>query len=218
MKVSRVGIIAGVVFSFYGIVAEAGPIYVYRESDGTVRFSSAPPKNGGPAKVFSANKAKFSRYSGRGYSTNRTIRSNRIVSLGGGKLYKDRFNGIISRAARQHRVGEDLIKAVIHVESAFNPYAISSKGALGLMQLLPENVRRLGLSDAFSPHENIDGGARWLAMLLRRFKGDLRLALAAYNAGIGAVQKYGGVPPYRETQDYVVRVLAMKQRYHKSGV
>ena len=209
MKVRSLGIIASVFLWFCSGSADAGPIYVFREPDGAIRFSSSPPKDGSNAKVFSAEKAKFSYYSGKVYERKR--------SGGGGRLFRDRFHSIIYRAARQHQVGEDLVKAVIHVESAFNPYAVSPKGALGLMQLMPENIRLLKIRDPFAPNENIDGGVKWLAMLIRRFKGDLRLVLAAYNAGIKAVEKYGGVPPYDETQDYVSRVLIMKDRYKKSG-
>lgn len=100
-----------------------------------------------------------------------------------------------------------LVGAVIQAESAGNPEALSPKGAMGLMQLMPGTARELGVDDPFQPHENVRGGVTYLAQLLRKFEGNLRLALAAYNAGPAAVQKYGGVPPYEETQAFVERVL-----------
>jgi len=105
---------------------------------------------------------------------------------------------------------------VIHAESAFNPMAMSNKGAQGLMQLMPGTAGDLGVSDAFDAAQNIDGGARYLAQLLRDFNGDVKLAAAAYNAGEAAVQKYGGVPPYDETQVYVARVQQLRDRYQKA--
>jgi soluble lytic murein transglycosylase-like protein len=186
--------------------AWAGPVYVFKEADGTTHFSSVPPA-GKSAKVFTAERANFSYYSGRGYPG---VRGN-----AGKVLFKRDYNGIIAEAAKRYEVAMDLVKAVIHVESAFNPYAISPKGALGLMQLMPENVRLLGVRNPFSPEENINAGVRLLAMLIRRFNGDQKLVLAAYNAGAGAVEKYGGVPPYAETIDYVWRVLSMKGKYKK---
>lgn len=114
----------------------------------------------------------------------------------------------IVAAAERYGVPESLIRAVIRVESAFNPRAVSRKGAQGLMQLMPETAAVLGVRNAFDPRENIDGGVRHLRGLLERF-GDLHLALAAYNAGEQAVLTYGGIPPYPETRDYVTRVLAL---------
>ena len=103
--------------------------------------------------------------------------------------------------------------AVIKVESNYNPHAISSKGALGLMQLIPSTARRFGVSDAFDPIQNIQGGAKYLRYLLDLFDGRFPLALAAYNAGEAAVARYGGIPPYAETQNYVQNVLASYTKY-----
>ena len=97
--------------------------------------------------------------------------------------------------------------AVVSVESGFRPDAVSRKGAQGLMQLMPGTARELGVKDAFDPAANLDGGTRYLNALLLQYKGDLKRALAAYNAGAGAVKRHGGVPPYRETRDYVQKVL-----------
>jgi soluble lytic murein transglycosylase-like protein len=114
--------------------------------------------------------------------------------------------------ARRHGVDPALVLAVVGVESAFRPDAVSRKGAQGLMQLMPGTAAALGVSDAFDPAQNLDGGVRHLRSLVGRYRGDLTKALAAYNAGEGAVARHRGVPPYRETRDYVRRVLA---RYRK---
>lgn len=119
----------------------------------------------------------------------------------------------IAAAVAEHGVDEALVRAVIHAESAFRKDAVSRVGAQGLMQLMPATAERFGVVDAFTPAQNIRGGTRYLAWLIKRFKGDTRLATAAYNAGEGAVDKYSGVPPYDETQRYVERVAILHERY-----
>jgi soluble lytic murein transglycosylase-like protein len=116
--------------------------------------------------------------------------------------------------ARRHGVDPELVLAVVAVESAFQPKAVSPKGAQGLMQLMPRTASSLGVDDAFDPAANLDGGTRYLGSLLTLYGGDLQRALAAYNAGAGAVARHGGVPPYRETRDYVRKVI---QRYRAEG-
>jgi soluble lytic murein transglycosylase-like protein len=110
-------------------------------------------------------------------------------------------------AAKRHHVDPSLIQAVIAQESGGHPRAISSKGAKGLMQLMDGTAREMGVKDSMNPTENILGGTRYLRALLDRFDGDVSLALASYNAGAGAVERYGGIPPYPETQRYVEHVL-----------
>jgi hypothetical protein len=112
----------------------------------------------------------------------------------------------VARIAREHSLPPQLIHSVIRVESNYNPYAVSGKGALGIMQLVPETARRFGVRNVFNPVENIQGGAKYLRYLLDLFDGSYPLALAAYNAGEAAVARYGGVPPYPETQNYVMLV------------
>ena len=114
---------------------------------------------------------------------------------------------LLREAAARHGLDPRLVRAVVAVESAFKPDAISPKGAQGLMQLMPKTAASLGVTDAFDPEQNLEGGSRHLAALVSDYKGDLDRALAAYNAGQGAVARHGGIPPFRETQDYVAKVL-----------
>jgi soluble lytic murein transglycosylase-like protein len=116
------------------------------------------------------------------------------------------FRSTVLEISRRYGVDMDLVNAVIRVESNFRPEAVSPKGCLGLMQLHPDTARRFGVRDAFDPVQNIEGGVRYLEFLLDYFQGDLELALAGYNAGENAVVRYGGVPPYPETIDYVNKV------------
>jgi soluble lytic murein transglycosylase-like protein len=127
------------------------------------------------------------------------------------------FASEIRSAAERTGLEESLIRAIIHAESAYQPHAVSPKGAQGLMQLMPEIQHLLRVSDPFDPAANIDGGARHLSDLLRAYDGDATLAAAAYNAGAGAVEKYGGVPPFEETREYVRRVNILYRRYQQAG-
>lgn len=128
----------------------------------------------------------------------------------------DAYDGLIRRIASDHGVDFALVKAVMHVESSFNPYARSPKGALGLMQVLPETARRHGVHDVYDPEQNIEAGVRHLKYLLNLFNQKHYLVLAAYNAGENAVRNHRGIPPYQETQSYVRRVLKMKREYSRS--
>lgn len=119
-----------------------------------------------------------------------------------------RFSGVVDSAARRNRLDPALLDAVIAQESGFRPDAVSSAGAVGLMQLMPDTARELGVSDPFDAGQNVEGGAKYLRSLLDRYNGRLDLALAAYNAGPGAVDRFGGIPPYAETQRYVASIMA----------
>lgn len=129
------------------------------------------------------------------------------------KLYVTEFTDTIFQAAQQYSVDPAFIRAVIHAESAFNPLARSRKGAVGLMQLMPDTARDMGVSDVSNPAQNIRGGVKYLAHLLQTFSGNEILAAAAYNAGPTAVTNNGGIPPYEETQTYVKRVKILFDRY-----
>jgi soluble lytic murein transglycosylase-like protein len=124
-----------------------------------------------------------------------------------------RYDNWIREAATLYQIPEPLIRAVIRVESDFDPRAVSPANARGLMQMIPETAERMLVSDVFDPRQNIFGGVRYLRVLANTFNGDLALTVAAYNAGEGAVIRHGGIPPYPETQDYVVRVIGYYRQY-----
>jgi len=130
-----------------------------------------------------------------------------IVASGTAPVASTDIPGLIARAGAQRNIDVDLLASVIHAESGFHTNAVSPAGARGLMQLMPGTARTLGVQDSFNPGQNINGGAAYLDQLLTRYHDDIKLALAAYNAGPGAVDRYHGIPPYRETRAYVARVV-----------
>jgi soluble lytic murein transglycosylase-like protein len=129
------------------------------------------------------------------------------------KLYLHPYREDINEVSLKYNIDPAFVRAVIHAESHFNPQAVSKQGAQGLMQLMPETARELGVKNSLSAKQNIKGGIKHLARLLQKYEGDNDLASAAYNAGEGAVKKHGGIPPYKETQVYVERVGILHKRY-----
>jgi soluble lytic murein transglycosylase-like protein len=186
-----------------GVASLAAPvsaeIYLYKAPSGALKFSNAPAQT------------DFELYSPTASTWYRNGGSSPLGAIAGKR--RQAFDKIIHEAAYRHGVDEALVKAVIRVESDFQARAVSPKGALGLMQLMPATARRHRVQRVFEPRDNVDGGVQHLRYLIRRYNGNLTLALAAYNAGEGAVDKYGGIPPYAETQGYVTRVLAYHKRY-----
>jgi soluble lytic murein transglycosylase-like protein len=134
------------------------------------------------------------------------VRSSKGTALDAANEARPSLESLVEQTALRHDVDVNLIRAMIHTESNNDPRAVSNKGALGLMQLMPFTARDLGVTNVFDPVQNVDGGVRYLKSLLTQFGGDLPLSLAAYNAGPGAVTRHGGIPPYRETQDYVKKI------------
>jgi soluble lytic murein transglycosylase-like protein len=170
-------------------------VYVYKDSNGVLTFSNVPNHTG----------------------YRRVLRDrNGQVSIN--SLVNSLYDDLILTASGRYNIDAHLIRAVIKAESDFNSNARSHKGAMGLMQLMPETARLHNVSDAYDPGENVEGGVRHLRMLLDRYQGDVELSLAAYNAGSAAVEKHGGIPPFVETRDYVRRVLRFYDSYRSSGV
>ena len=182
-----------------------GQVYSFVDADGVRNYTSARPAGLPTAAVRTLNYSYIEKCYACGAMPGLNFRTLRLNTV----AYQDE----IRAAARQHGVDEAIVRAIIHAESAFNPNALSRVGAQGLMQLMPATARRFGVGNAFEPRQNISGGVKYLAWLLKRFNGDLTLAAAGYNAGEGAVDKYKGVPPYRETRHYVERVGILAERY-----
>lgn len=181
-----------------------GSVYRIVRADGSVEYTNVAPASGKGRAV-----TMLFSYISTCIACNlhSTIRWDRVA------LNLDAYADTIRAASVEYGVDEAFLRAIIHAESAFNPRALSLKGAQGLMQLMPGTASDMGVLDAFNSAQNIRGGARYLSLLLRDFDGNERLAAAAYNAGPGAVQRYKGVPPYAETQVYVERVETLRKRY-----
>jgi hypothetical protein len=200
------GVLLGLGLTVPG-AAEAD-IYSYVDSEGIVHFATSP--KGDP---------RFSLYA---KSTSKRTKSPKFTGTPVPPSDRSperftRYDKWIRQAATLYQLPEELVRAVIKVESDYDPRAVSSAGASGLMQLMPETAARMQVRDVFDPRENIFGGVRYLRILANLFNGDLDLTVAAYNAGEGAVERAGGVPNYPETQDYVVRVRTYYAAYRATA-
>ena len=184
-------VVLGTLFTLIAAVSSVhADIYMYIDDKGVMHFTNAPTSNEHEYKVYIKERTSVSK---RFYSTNK-------------------YDHYITDASEQTGVDSRLLKAMIKAESDFDPRAVSRKGAMGLMQIMPENFKMLDLKNPFDPWENIKAGARYFQQLNKRFNGKLALSLAAYNAGPTAVDRYKNIPPYQETEEYVRRVL----RYYRT--
>lgn len=215
-----------------GTSAPAAGQWQYREGAAAAAPPAAPAE---PAKVLRGAVYKISKSNGITEYTNIRPDGKRYqvlftyistcfacdvyspVNFSSTKLNRDAYRAEITAASLEFGVDEALLRAVVHAESAFNPNALSRKGAQGLMQLMPGTADDLGVANPFDATQNIRGGAQYLAQQLKAFQGDEKLAMAAYNAGPGNVTKYRGVPPFDETQVYVTRVSTLRDRYRQSN-
>ncbi len=197
------------------IPAQAGNLYVYKNKNGdTLLTNVRDDKSFGEYNT----KVKVTYYPDTNVHSYRNWGGSESAVLPSYSKNKNLYDSIIAQAASTHQVDSGLIKAVMHTESGFNPNARSPVGAQGLMQLMPATARRFAVSNAYDPAQNVLGAARYLSFLLKRFNYNTELALAAYNAGEGNVDKYRGIPPFRETQDYVRRVMSRYKNLYAGNI
>lgn len=177
-------------------------VYTFTDAGGVTHFTNVPSDP---------------RYAGMVRVPYRVSAYKSVKTFSGYPAASDRYAPLVEKMAREHSVDCALLQAMIAAESGFDPYAVSPKGAIGLMQLMPETARRYGVRNPYDPADNIRGGAKYLRDLMRKFNNDLSLTLAAYNAGEDAIVQYGNrIPPYRETLQYVPRVLTLYREYQRS--
>lgn len=198
-QVARTGIFSVLlVFGSFGSSFAVGDIYKYIDENGVIHFTNVPTDSSYQYSLFIKEMIKKPALTLSRYSSNV-------------------FDEMITEASQKHGVSFPLLKAVIKVESDFNPRAVSRAGALGLMQIMPENAKAFRMSDPFDPRENILTGTKYFKGLLERFNGKLHLALAAYNAGPTVVDRYNRIPPIKETEDYVERVMKYFQLFKNNS-
>jgi soluble lytic murein transglycosylase len=186
-----IGILSFVLVILFVVVFPVqADIYRYIDENGVMHFTNTPTSSIQQYRLFLKEKSRVTRW----YSS-------------------EKYDDLIADASERSGVSFPLLKAIIKAESDFDPHAVSKKGATGLMQIMPENFKPLGINDPFDPWENINAGARYFKQMYDRFKGKLTLSLAAYNAGPTAVDRYKTIPPYEETQEYVRRVMKYYYNY-----
>jgi len=186
-------------FTLYVIADDEVNVYQYKSSNGISSFSDIPPIN-----------THFQQLRIGCFA----CKLNSLVNWHNTRLFLNHFNKTINQQARLYKIDPALIRAIIHAESHFDPLALSKTGAQGLMQLMPETAKELGIINSFNAKQNIRAGSKHLARLIRKYGGNITLVSAAYNAGEGAVKRHKGVPPYPETKVYVERIKILHQRYN----
>ena len=193
-----------IVTGLFCLQTVSAEMYRFTDADGIVHYTNVRPSGQKNVKTFSFPC----------YASDTTCNQLDWENI---PLNRQAFTEEIQAAARVFTVDDALIRAIIHAESAYQPEALSPKGAQGLMQLMPATQSELQIVDVFDPLNNIQGGTQYLSRLLDQFDQDVELAAAAYNAGPGAVRQYGGIPPFQETREYVRRVKILYRRYRSSG-
>ena len=193
-----------IVVSLFGWQSLHAEMYKFTDKDGIVHYTNVRPTGQKNVKTFSFPC----------YASDPTCNQLDWESI---PLNRQAYDDEIRAAAEVFTVDDSLIRAIIHAESAYHPDALSPKGAQGLMQLMPATQKELQVVDVFDPLSNIEGGTLYLSQLLNQFDQSVELAAAAYNAGPGAVREYGGIPPYKETREYVRRVKILYRRYRSAG-
>ena len=209
------------IFYFFGMnivsiimtTVHAEQITIYRQNDGTALLTNMNKPEYHHLKVIQKNY-----YPESNVHTYKNYGATEAAVPKSYQQQQNNFDDLIQQASQQYGVSAGLIKAIMHTESGFNVHARSPVGAQGLMQLMPATARRFHVSDVYDPKQNIFAGTKYLSWLLKRFNGNMHLAIAAYNAGEGNIDKYGGIPPFRETQDYVRRVISRFQNLYTTGL
>jgi len=206
---SMAGLLPGLLLLSSGSLA-ANTVYKFTDASGRVHYSAEKP----PIELGYERLGENCFYN----SSSCDRRQVKARPWSSEPLDHSSFAGFVRQTAQQNQIDESLLRAVIHVESGFNPYAISKKGARGLMQLMPVLLQEYNVSRPFDYRQNIIAGARHLAYLLKKFNQNIALATAAYNAGEGAVRRYKSIPPYKETQNYVRKVHFLFKRYRMAAL
>jgi soluble lytic murein transglycosylase len=194
IKFSKIFALSAIIIIVAFVSSVHADIYMYIDANGVMHFTNAPTSNQHEYKVYLKER----------------------ISVSNGFHATDKYDKLISNASKEFNVDSRLLKAMIKAESDFDPRAISRKGAMGLMQIMPENFKMLNIENPFDPWQNIRAGAQYFKKLYKRFNGKLALSLAAYNAGPTAVDRYKNIPPYQETEEYVREYVRRVLRYYRT--
>ncbi len=199
---------------------QAANLYIFKDQDGNALLTNVVGRDKKPHGALSqySTQVKVTWYADTNVHSYRNWGNNESAVLPSYSRNRNAYDDLIANAASSFGVEQGLVKAIMHTESGFNPSARSPVGAQGLMQLMPATARRFFVTDSYDPAQNINGGVRYLNFLLKRYNNNLELAIAAYNAGEGNVDRYRGIPPFRETQDYVKRVMSRLNNLYHNGI